>query len=559
MAHDWDDLILGGLDKPRMLLCTDNWDTNPYFNDNFSNWTKVGSNGTLELLNSTTAYGNSVLNYYSATVSASDDYIYTEYSVFAKLATTVGTKKFIFSARIKTDELMELIITDNSSYTKTIEIEPTNGDFIKIYTITDITTASTSNVIQVRLKTKNTPGDFSIQMDNVFFSQVTSDIVLNQPNDSKLVFKEFVLGRNELWSGKIQRFNRKWKPIFVAKWEYIIAEDEQNRQLIYQAQNIFCIPHQDVYWGFIGIMDGDLERQYSFSRFFGHTGDLEIIGTEYLMELPYAKISDEPTPPPPIVSEIIARWDIEATTAAYRAGDAWVTFKSATLDNLQTFRLAELYHPSTDLSALSINALLINGGGRPGFNYNDYVGLQAAQYLTQYLKKLTYVDYTGITDVTITFSVGGTHTNAGQISSFWLVGSPTTGGVKVSTGTSQTTHTVQLYNHITLATTTIAVIGANVGCILWWNVPTKTAKLYVDGGGEFTQSGSLDATTSINWKEFLPQWSHTSSTTMSVNIASILLTKSGSTAYTLNEITKIGIQALPPNEYGIVQKFGINP
>lgn len=286
MAHDWDGLVLGGLDKPRLLLCNENWDTNPFFSDGaVGDWVKTGANGTLEVVADDNAYGSNVLHYYDAAVSAAGDYITLEFDTLTITGASNFGKKFIVSLRIKTGELSEVTIQDGAAYSISVDVNP-EDDFQKIFLVTE-SLSSTENVIQIVINTQNQTDDFDIKIDNIFFTEVTQDLIFKQPNDSKLVFEENMIGSNELWTGKVQKFDRKFRPIFLAEWEYIGAGWEYYRQLAYQASLIFCIPHREVNWGFLGIMNGDFERQYSFKRFFGHKGGVEVMGVEYLYELPY--------------------------------------------------------------------------------------------------------------------------------------------------------------------------------------------------------------------------------------------------------------------------------
>lgn len=301
MAHAWDNLVLGGIDKPRLLLCSDNWLSNQFFNGtNLDGWTKYGTNGTLAIVSDDEAYGSNVLHYYQETSgepapdaeppidSTLNDYILRSFDVLTLTGATNFGKKFLLSLRIKTTEDTEIIITDNGSYSLSTTVINTENKFIDMFIATGEISVATS-VIQVKIRTLNQPDGVNIKIDNVFFSIINNDFVFKQPNQSKLVFEENIIGSNELWSGKVQKFDRKWKPIFLALWEYLGAGWENYRQLAYQSPNIYCIPHRDVKWGFLGAMVGDFERQYSFDRFFGHKSAVEIAGLQYICELPSVK------------------------------------------------------------------------------------------------------------------------------------------------------------------------------------------------------------------------------------------------------------------------------
>ena len=80
MSHAWDGLTLGGLDTPRFLLCSENWEIDPYFNDGtVGSWAKIGSNGAISIIEDDDAVGTNVLRYYEASTSVSGDYIEREF------------------------------------------------------------------------------------------------------------------------------------------------------------------------------------------------------------------------------------------------------------------------------------------------------------------------------------------------------------------------------------------------------------------------------------------------------------------------------------------------
>jgi hypothetical protein len=286
MAHDWDGLVLGGLDRPRLLLCNENWNGNPFFNDGtVGDWYSTGVNGTLEAIADDDAYGTNVLHYYDLTLGAVGDSARLIYNTLSISGNNNYGKSFLFSARIKTDVTFLIRLRGSATLLDTY-ISPTDGEYKRFFIFLPSTT-DTADTITTFLYPGDQPDGFDIKIDNIFFTEVTQDLIFRQPNDSKLVFEENLIGSNELWSGKVQRFDRKFRPIFMAEWEYIGAGWEYYRQLAYQSSLIFCIPHKEVNWGFLGIMNGDFERQYSFKRFFGHKGGVEIMGTEFLYELPY--------------------------------------------------------------------------------------------------------------------------------------------------------------------------------------------------------------------------------------------------------------------------------
>jgi len=285
MSHVWDEFVLGGTDKPRFLCVNENLEDNQYFNDGtVGDWIKASASGTLSVEENDNAIGQNVLNYIDPTTSTNDDYIYKTYDIAALVGGTVYGKKYLLKLRVLTAFQIRIVLYDGTVY-HDVYVDGTAGKWVDVFIITN-TILTTSTTIVLRVYSKNDPDRYNIYLDDIFFGEIQNDMIFWQPNESNLLFEENIIGKNEKWNGMIQKFDRKWKPVYYANWEYLGSGWELYRQTIYSSPLVFCIPHIDVDWGFLGIFDDDLKREYSFDRFFGHTGYIQISGVEFIKEQP---------------------------------------------------------------------------------------------------------------------------------------------------------------------------------------------------------------------------------------------------------------------------------
>ena len=272
MSHVWDSLVLGGVDKPRILICGSNFCFNPYFNENTDGWTK-GTNGTATRVSDINSIGEYLLN---LTFTGSGQ-SYIEYSY--DTSEPILNKKFIAAIRIKSKYAFKIQLL-GASLLNEITVQP--SDIINnIFIIAEGT--GSGNIIKLKIIGTD---NVDIKFDNLYLTIISDDYIFPQPNESKILFEKNNLGENQLWNGKIQQFNFKFLPIFYCSWNYLSAIYESFRQKISFNQQLFCIPHMDVNWGFFGIWVDDFERKYSFDRFFGHNSDISIKGSEFIYELP---------------------------------------------------------------------------------------------------------------------------------------------------------------------------------------------------------------------------------------------------------------------------------
>ncbi len=268
MAHPWENLVVSGVDKPRFLLVTDNFCNNPLFTRNLDGW--VGSDGaTFSRVEDFSAYRE-----WMCEVDLVSDADYIEFTY--NYGSAVQGKTFLFALNIVTSSEFTLKfyhslefgdeLFDSQTYKKAFIVATAPND------------GGTATTITIRIYGS------SFKFDNVYFAEVEYDLEMPQPNDSgEVLFEKEYDGIGELWTGKTKEYNTKWIPNYSANYFYLSEQNEQYRQRISEHVNVFCIPHIDYVYGFLGKwMKNDYERNYLFGEYDGHSGGIFIKGQEYV-------------------------------------------------------------------------------------------------------------------------------------------------------------------------------------------------------------------------------------------------------------------------------------
>jgi len=280
-SHPWENDVLGGVGVPRILTCSQNKCTNPYFDQDETGWTESGG------LAGRVANDDGWSGYmYEVDEGEQGDYVQFSWNTGAAIA----GRTFVAGVRVKgnwasTNEVAMSLRGTGEFGTKDMVLQE---DTLNRNILIATSGASQGNSLVLRLSGFS-DADTSLKywFDNVFMCEVFGDYSFTQPNElSRLRFQKIVRGNNEIISGHIQEFNKYWRPHYYASWKYLDDVIEAFRQEISEEEILFCMPHTDVNWGFFGIWDGDFLRQYSFNKFFGHKGIVAIKGIEMLKEKP---------------------------------------------------------------------------------------------------------------------------------------------------------------------------------------------------------------------------------------------------------------------------------
>ena len=283
--------VLGGITSPVFYSLDDNYITNPYFNQDVSGWTEETTPGILTRDIKTEAYGE-----YMGNNTSSNEYVQWSKT----LSATPSNRTFMVSFRAMGDTVRlfdveviaegtgggsELFITDPA-----LQLNLTIDRYFLIGSV-PITAFSGTFTVKLRIHPNSAVASETIWFDHVYFSEVFETIALNLPlvqsgDPDQIKFEKIVRGRNELWSGAIQEFGKKWRPNYLGKWDYLDASFELARQGLSEASRLFLVPHSDVNWGFHCIWDDDFFRRYALGRYIEHKGSVKLRGMEFVHSHP---------------------------------------------------------------------------------------------------------------------------------------------------------------------------------------------------------------------------------------------------------------------------------
>jgi hypothetical protein len=274
MSHPWKADVLGGVGAPRILEIDSNWITDVYFQEGLGNWSQSTPN-ILTRIKMSSAYVEFMGN---ISYVSDQEYIYRTYNY----GSSIADKTFIFTLRIQSDYQYKISFYGSSEFGATVFSASTSTSR-KTLIIT--ATGQTGNNIQIRIHGSTITGSAMLYFDDAYFTEVLADYTFSQPQDSFMKFENRFIA-NELWTGAKQCIGDKRLPVFYAKWDYFDDTYESNRQLISEAERLFCVPHNDASFGFLGVWNKEFFRGYALDRFFGHDAIITITGEKYLLEQP---------------------------------------------------------------------------------------------------------------------------------------------------------------------------------------------------------------------------------------------------------------------------------
>jgi hypothetical protein len=263
---DWNQLVVGGIDKPRILLLDENFCENPLFTKNLDGWTVSGA--TIERLEDASAYIQYMCEVTFGGLTNYVEYVYD-------LGNSISNRKFMVALNVVSASDYTLVFAGDIEFGSTVITGPKQGKSFIVGTATGVTGTTVSFRIY---------GNGSLKFDNIYFSEVFEDIEMPQPHDSgKLMFDKELAGNGKLWTGKSKEYNAKWVPSYKSEYFYLAENYEIYRQKISEAENLFVIPHMDYDYGFLGKWnEKEFERSYSFQQYDGHAGILSIKGIEFV-------------------------------------------------------------------------------------------------------------------------------------------------------------------------------------------------------------------------------------------------------------------------------------
>lgn len=281
--------VVGGVKTPRILEVGENACTDPRLANGLNGWTSNDVRLEISRIYDEKAYEEYMLRLYHneslyTFVQYTTGWIVAEYDF--------NIKKVLVAFRIKDESLSD-------GEQKIVKIELANAtipltsrEIVITNKIKRIAFVFEWSVIlgypffNLRFYTGNSFNEIGdIRIDDIYINVVIGDYNFECSDESNLTFEKTVTGQHELIDGKIQEYNKRWKPNFFAHWTALNRTQELYRQSIAETINkLFIIPHIDFLWGFFGIWDVNFERKYSFNRFISHDSSITIKGNEYLLD-----------------------------------------------------------------------------------------------------------------------------------------------------------------------------------------------------------------------------------------------------------------------------------
>lgn len=286
MAHPWETLVLGGIDTLKIYRVSPNFVTNKYFTSGITGW--ADSTPSLSRIIDTDAFGE-----YMGRIAYTGGLGYA----FWRHTQSVNIQNRTFLATWRAKSLGEQkfkaefasLVTGEVFGTQTFDVD----EIPRKYFLVAPTTVSTNtpHSVEIRIYGTEVTGNADLRFDAVYFGEALEEFSFVQPKvvsgeSSFMTFEPVGFGRNELWDGEIQEFNKKWRPNYFARWDAMDVTDERFRQRIAVADLLFCIPHIDSDFGFLCRWDGDFQRRYAFGKFLAHKSLIVLKGNELVKEFP---------------------------------------------------------------------------------------------------------------------------------------------------------------------------------------------------------------------------------------------------------------------------------
>lgn len=276
---------LGGVAAPKFLLLDDNYVTNPYANVDTTGWA-VTAGTLIKGAAQDDAYGEFMFDY-SYTTDFEAAYWEQDIGVVATGKTFIAS----FRAKLAAAGAILVEIVDDLGVVVTSQVYALTTGTQRVLLYGDAGATVLTDKIRLKIYASAGVATAQIFFDHVLFTEVLNEVDMPSPlivsgDQDSLKFEKEIQGKNELWDGQIQEFGKKWRPNYLARWDYLLDTNELLRQDIADSKTVFVLPHNDQNWGFHGMWDGDLLRKYAFGKYIGHKGVIGIKGIEYIYELP---------------------------------------------------------------------------------------------------------------------------------------------------------------------------------------------------------------------------------------------------------------------------------
>src|SRR5574340_870129 len=227
-SHPWYNLVVGGVDKPLLLTVGENLCTNPRFSLNTSGWT-TGNQCELVRISNAQSFGEYVgqLSYLDSGLFSADYQI--------NIIPQAGNQ-YLVSFRIwnnSVDQHNVMVVLNVGGINLSVYYIVTNANKpIKVSFVTPVLRPDHTYIkLQIYGTDVMKASSVKILFDDVYICKVADYCLLSYPNDgTHLLMEKDVQGENNLWDGKIQEYNKKWRPHWYASWKYLSRSDELDRK-----------------------------------------------------------------------------------------------------------------------------------------------------------------------------------------------------------------------------------------------------------------------------------------------------------------------------------------
>lgn len=286
MAHAWSDLVVGGVSNPRVLVVGENFCSNNRASTDLTGWTKSSSSLGFSLISDSNAYSENMFRMlWQESLKE-----YVEYqATFDKTLAAIG--KIVVNFRIKDESLsaneQAVGYVELRGNSKVGSREVVYSKKIKRLSIIfdGIDKNENSLVAKLRIYTGTdfrTSGD--VRFDDVYINEAIEDYQFECPNDTFLEFQKEVTGELPMSDGKVNEYNKRWRPTCYSRYYAMNKSDEIRRQRIAEASLLFIQPHIDFLWGFFAKWKNNFKRSYSFKRYNAHDSEISLYGNEFMID-----------------------------------------------------------------------------------------------------------------------------------------------------------------------------------------------------------------------------------------------------------------------------------
>jgi len=298
MSLKWSENVVGGMDKPRYLLCGPELSPNISFEDDLTGIS--GSIGAYErALDETSHFGDYVL-----TVEDDSDMAQEYVDITISTGTAIAGKRFIVTAWVRNDDddndqaVWTLFEGLSDTHEKQFVCDGEWRPLIVHEVLVPGDASGTDLVYRIYPFGKSTgdEGQGKIRIDNFKCREVLEhfEMPLPQRGGQKQMWSREYQSRHDLVDGRKKSYLRGMRYFYEARYEQMTAANEVLRsKTMNTSMEILFFPHRDAPVCYFVEWDRDFERTWAYGVApFGHETNIDLAGTEVLPLLPDVVIDE---------------------------------------------------------------------------------------------------------------------------------------------------------------------------------------------------------------------------------------------------------------------------